>query len=395
MGFRMQPRRQFMAAILALVQVVTAGAATAWLVANDDAAIDGREAATFATVRPGQCLTWSQASPDRLSQVDCADEHRFEVAGTIDSGVAAEGTLNPEADHRQCQAVVDRYLGTRYDPKGRFTVGVVWSPADGPALLDPQRALCGLQLPGAGSAQLAFKGRVVDLDQAKVWPAGTCLGIDVRTHQSNDVAVECTKPHAVEVTGTVTLTAAFSAAPPADADQEAFITTVCTPITDDYLGAATMPATGLTLAHARLTPASWMAGTREVACRIGVPGEAGGWATLVGSASGGLQINGQPASQATSAAAPPAALATARAQITSPGRHDQSPIPPTPHGVVAAPNVDNPEQAPGPVPGAVDGAPAAEAPAGAPPPAEPPLPPPAAPAPPPPAEPAPDGAPIA
>ena len=41
-----------------------------------------------------------------------------------------------------------------------------------------RRLLCGLQLQGPNNQQLVFKGKVADVDQSKVWPAGTCLGID-------------------------------------------------------------------------------------------------------------------------------------------------------------------------------------------------------------------------
>ena len=69
--------------------------------------------------------------------------------------------------------------------------------------------LCGLQLPGANNQQLAFKGKVADIDQSKVWPAGTCLGIDPTTNQPTDIPVDCAAPHAMEVTGAVNLAEKF------------------------------------------------------------------------------------------------------------------------------------------------------------------------------------------
>ncbi len=98
-----------------------------------------------------------------------------------------------------------------------------------------RRMLCGLQLPGADNQQIAFKGKVADLDQSKVWPAGTCLGIDPSTNQPTDAPVDCGAPHAMEVTGAVNLAEKFPGALPPDADQDAFIKDACTRMTDAYL----------------------------------------------------------------------------------------------------------------------------------------------------------------
>ena len=81
--------------------------------------------------------------------------------------------------------------------------------------------------PGADGRQLTFTGRVADQDQSKVWPPGTCIGIDTATNQPTDVPVDCATPHAMEVTGTVTSATRFSGATPAGPDQDAFIKDVC------------------------------------------------------------------------------------------------------------------------------------------------------------------------
>ena len=65
--------------------------------------------------------------------------------------------------------------------------------------------LCGLQLLGPDNQQVAYKGKVADVDQSKVWSAGTCLGIDSSTNQPTDIPVDCSAPHAMEVTGAVNL----------------------------------------------------------------------------------------------------------------------------------------------------------------------------------------------
>ena len=86
--------------------------------------------------------------------------------------------------------------------------------------------LCGLQLPGTGNEQTVFKGKVADVDQSKVWPDGTCLGIDPSTNQPTDIPIDCAAPHAMEVTGTVNLLAKFPEALPPEPEQDAFITAV-------------------------------------------------------------------------------------------------------------------------------------------------------------------------
>ena len=157
-----------------------------------------------------------------------------------------------------------------------------------------RRMLCGLQLPGADNQQIAFKGKVADLDQSKVWPAGTCLGIDPSTNQPTDAPVDCGAPHAMEVTGAVNLAEKFPGALPADADQDAFIKDACTRMTDAYLAPIQLRSTTLTLIYSTISLPSWNAGSHEVSCSIGATLGNGGWATLINPAKGPLLINGMP-----------------------------------------------------------------------------------------------------
>src|ERR1700757_3169254 len=156
-----------------------------------------------------------------------------------------------------------------------------------------RRMLCGLQLPGAGNEQIAFKGKVADVDQSKVWPTGTCLGIDPAINQPTDVPVDCATPHAMEVTGTVNLAEKFPGPLPAEPDQDGFIKDSCTKMTDAYLAPTKLRTTTLTLIYPTVSLPSWSAGSREVACSIGATLGNGGWATLVNGAKGQLLINGQ------------------------------------------------------------------------------------------------------
>ncbi len=75
------------------------------------------------------------------------------------------------------------------------------------------RCLClRLAVARPNNQQLAF-ARVADIDQSKVWPAGTCLG-NMPPPTSRSTPVDCAAPHAMEVSGTVNLAERFDRALP-------------------------------------------------------------------------------------------------------------------------------------------------------------------------------------
>jgi len=253
----------------------------------------------------GDCLMWPDGAPESATIASCTEDHRFEVAESIDMRTFPGSEYGPNAappspariqqiSQEQCEAAVQRYLGTKFDPNSKFTISMLWSGDRAWRQAGERRMLCGLQLPGPGNEQIAFKGKVADIDQSKVWPAGTCLSIDPTTNQPVDVPVDCAATHAMEVTGTVNLAEKFPTALPAEADQDGFIKDACTRMTDAYLAPVKLRTTTLTLIYPTLSLPSWSAGSREVACSIGATLGNGGWATLVGPAKGPLLINGQP-----------------------------------------------------------------------------------------------------
>jgi predicted heme/steroid binding protein len=189
---------------------------------------------------------------------------------------------------------VRRYLAAKFDPNSRFIISMLWSGDKAWRQFGERRMLCGLQLPGAGNQQIAFKGKVADIDQSKVWPDGTCLGIDPSTNQPTDIPVDCAGPHSMEVTGTVNLLARFPEGLPPEPEQDGFIKDSCTKLTDAFLAPVQLRSTTLTLIYSTLSLPSWSAGNRQVACSIGATLGNGGWATLLNSAKGPLKINGQP-----------------------------------------------------------------------------------------------------
>jgi hypothetical protein len=260
---------------------------------------------TFAEAKTGYCLNWPDNALDAAAIVDCKDDHRFEVSAAVDTRAYPGAEFGPDAEPpspariqqltlEQCEPATRRYLGPRYDPNSRFSISLLWAGDNAWKQSGERRLLCGLQLKGPGNQQVPFKGRVAEQDQSKIWPVGTCLGIDPPTNQPNDAPVDCSAPHAMEVVGTVNLAEKFPEGLPIDADQDAFIKEVCTAMTDAYLAPGKLRDTTLTLIYSTVSLPSWSAGSRQVSCSIGATLGNGGWATLINSAKGPLLINGQP-----------------------------------------------------------------------------------------------------
>ncbi|MHA0289629.1 septum formation family protein [Mycobacterium sp. C3-094] len=286
--------------ITALPQTDPAGGLTA-----NSISLGPRGNDTFDHAKSGDCLTWPERTPDAAEVVDCTAEHRFEVAESVDMRTFPGSEYGPDAappsaariqqiSQEQCTAAVRRYLGAKYDPNSKFTISMLWSGDKAWKQSGERRMLCGLQLPGPNNQQLAFTGKVADIDQSKVWPAGTCLGIDPTTNQPTDIPVDCAAPHAMEVTGAVNLAEKFPGALPPEAEQDTFIKDTCTKMTDAYLAPIQLRNTTLTLIYSTVSLPSWSAGSRQVSCSIGATLGNGGWSTLLNSAKGPLMINGQP-----------------------------------------------------------------------------------------------------
>jgi predicted heme/steroid binding protein len=373
--------------------------------------------AAFNRAGTGECLMWPDTTPESAKIVNCGDDHKFEVAESIDMRTFPGAEYGPNAapptpariqqiTQEQCEAAVRNYLGPKFDPNSKFIVSLLWPGDRAWRQSGDRRMLCGLQLPGTSNQQQAFKGKVADVDQSKVWPAGTCLGIDSATNQPTDAPVDCAAPHAMEVTGTVNLAEKFPGGLPAEPDQDGFIKDSCTKMTDAYLAPVKLRTTTLTLIYPTVPLASWTAGSREVACSIGATLGNGGWATLLNSAKGQLLINGQPPvpppdipeERLTMPPIPPQVPAQPPSTQSAPGAGSAPEIPPNNQHLPGQQPAQQPQQAPqqqapaqqAPPPadnGAPPANPAPEAPAPAPPPAPPANPAPEAP----PAEPPPGG----
>ena len=367
--------------------------------------------AAFNRATSGECLMWPATTPESASIVNCADDHKFEVAESLDMRTFPGAEYGPNAappspariqqiTQEQCESAVHNYLGPKFDPNSKFIVSLLWPGDRAWRQSGDRRMLCGLQLPGLNNQQDAFKGKVADIDQSKVWPAGTCLGIDPTTNQPVDVPVDCAAPHAMEVTGTVNLAEKFPGGLPSEPDQDAFVKDSCTKMTDAYLAPTKLRTTTLTLIYPTVSLSSWTAGSREIACSIGATLGNGGWATLVNGAKGQLLINGQPPVPPPDIpeerlTMPPIPLQTAAPQAPASQPSATPEVPPNNQHLpgqqpVVTPPRATQSQAPAPQAQPPDGGAPPPADGGAPPPA---IPPPAIPPPPeaPPAEPPPGG----
>jgi hypothetical protein len=321
--FRTSRRRFRLPLILVGIVIVATSAVIAFRM--DDHGATARGPATRAA--SGECLTWPSGEADRAVAVDCNGDHLFEVAEAVDiDAVDASGADRLQQIFEQvCPPAIDRYLGSHFDPKGRFGIGMVWSPA-GPQPQSGGRLLCGLQLGNQGASG-SFRGRVAELDQSAIWPAATCLGI--LDGNATDLPVDCASPHAMEITGVVSLADAFVGPPPGIAAQDEVVRRDCGAVTEAYLSPLSLAATSLTVRYTPISPASWAAGSRQIACRLASPDPDGRWATLVGSARTGVLINGrQPAAGSSDDPTPtPPTADGATAPAVSPVVPPQDPEP--------------------------------------------------------------------
>lgn len=233
---------------------------------------ESRADVVFGNANTGTCLGWPPDEPDKPSFVQCSSDHTFEVIKPVPMNNFGE----------PCQLAARQYLGNRYDPSSRFTISVIW-PGDAVGTPASERnLLCGLQLLGPGGRAIPFQGKIADLDQSRVWPPGTCIGILEATHRSSDVPADCSSPHALEVVGSANLGERFPGGFPPEPEQLEFLADVCTRTADAYLAPATLQSVGMTVHYDTVSPASWAAGSRQVSCSIGTPAD-GGWAAKVGS----------------------------------------------------------------------------------------------------------------
>jgi hypothetical protein len=244
---------------------------------------------------PGTCLTWQRTDGADVHQVDCSAPHLFETAGPVNANQPDGAPFPADAAWQkivadQCGSLVQRYLGKPLDPTGRYKVGALKPTAA--AWGDGDRTVrCGLQAPGVTGALLSSTGKVSAADQAVVFAAGTCLGLNGK--EVSDPVSSCAKTHAAEVAGTVDLGSKFTGALPSVDDQDNFLQPACTKVAQDAVGAQKLTDSKLTVYWTNIDQASWDAGTRRVSCNMGsLLADNSGFAPLTGAVKDGVTIGG-------------------------------------------------------------------------------------------------------
>ncbi|MGI9062854.1 MAG: septum formation family protein [Pseudonocardiaceae bacterium] len=266
---------------------------------------DPDDAVTTSTSAPfeaaaGTCLTWTTADASDAERADCGTAHLFEATGTVDLARAFTRTASFPADDmwrtlvsERCTPLTTEFLGGRFDPFGRFSVGAIKPSAA--SWRDGDRDLrCGLQTVGRSGALFATTGSAANQDQSDVHEPGTCLGND-----SVGVGdpVDCAQPHAVEVVGVVDLGPRFPEEYPDEEAQDTLLSEECMRLADEFAGGPEVVGEkGLTVFWETLRGESWDAGSHRVDCRLGafLP-DRSGFAPVTGGVRGDVVVGTEPA----------------------------------------------------------------------------------------------------
>ncbi|MFE3291779.1 septum formation family protein [Rhodococcus sp. NPDC059234] len=256
----------------------------------------------FGTAGTGDCLTWTKEDASDLTKVDCSDKHLFEVASEVDLSIFPGAEFGPgsrfpgvlrfsQLRNEHCAPAVVEYLGARYDPNGKFSVGLI-NPGEAGWAAGERTLRCGLQRSSTTGTPLPIVGTVVGQDESKVWDTGTCIGINQNVPAD---PVDCSQPHAFEVISVVDLGAKFPGGYPAVPDQDKYLEETCTQAANEYLGSPdALRNKTLTLFWDNIELSSWLAGSRKVNCSVGKELDSGGFAPITNSAKGDILINGAP-----------------------------------------------------------------------------------------------------
>lgn len=273
----------------------------------------------YAEAVPGTCLTWSLDAADRVTSfdaVDCAEPHRFEVAGRIDLSVIpgfgedaplpVSTELAPVGADR-CLPLISRYAGGReVDPGGRFTGLVVPPSADGWDAGD-RSVLCGVAAAELDGRSALSTGTFAEADQHRRWDPGTCLGFT--DEGLPGATTPCSEDHSIEIVADVDVSGIFpeGPVPPEPRQQSELTADACREAGVGYLGdpEALRRTTLISTLVNPISEISWQTGSRTVNCGLMKAGEPGPFAVLRGSARQGVLIDGTTPVPPTTTELPP------------------------------------------------------------------------------------------
>lgn len=257
----------------------------------------------------GTCLNWTAPDAADIDEVACDQPHLFEVSGTADlGGEFPQGTPYPNAERWQelkqdrCVQVSDEYLESGLDPVGRLAVGA-FTPSEEGWQQGDRTLHCGLQQPGPSGELYPVSERVSELDQSETYEAGRCLGINGTAVWD---PVDCSEPHAVEITGTVDLSDEFTDGYPSEQDQDGYLATRCRELTAHYAGSPeAVRDKGLVAYWDTLAEESWDAAARQVNCKVSAQlPDGSGLAPITGSVTDEVDVREEPAPELTDEGTP-------------------------------------------------------------------------------------------
>lgn len=260
----------------------------------------------YADAAPGTCLTWSVDAADRVTAfttVDCAEPHRFEVAGRLDLiGIPGFGEKTPLPDKAdlapvgtdRCLPLISRYAGGReVDTAGRFT-GLVVPPSEEGWTRGDHTVLCGVAAAELDGRSATSTGVFAEADQHRRWEAGTCLGFTDTGLPG--APVPCSADHSIEVVSELDVTGVFPEAPfpPEPRVQSELTAEACLADGINYLGdaEALRVSTLISTLVNPISQVSWATGSRTVNCGLMKAADPGPFAVLRGSARQGVLIGG-------------------------------------------------------------------------------------------------------
>ncbi|WP_051342220.1 septum formation family protein [Pseudonocardia spinosispora] len=300
---------------------------------------------------PGTCLSWRRSDAADAEAIDCTSPHLFEQAGAVQlADIPADSSMPDNQTFRKlvndrCTPLVNNYLGGKYDPNGAFRAGALkpsqksWSNGD--------RSLrCGLQRFSRSGALYPIVGTVSGQDQSDIQQPGTCLGID--GPYVGD-PVDCSVQHAIESVGWIDLSQKFDKYP-SESDQDKYLQPQCSKLASSYAGGDNVIGDKkLSVLWDNLAQESWNAGSRKVACNLAAQlPDKSGFAPIIGSVKGPVQVGNQPASPARPTASPGAPAQpspgrdpsnnTGSGDVPNPGNPESPQLPTS--GIPDAPKLD-------------------------------------------------------
>ncbi|WP_245976138.1 septum formation family protein [Amycolatopsis palatopharyngis] len=260
-----------------------------WQVEQEDPVLVAREQARQQAFHApaGSCLTWSEPDAADARTISCAEPHLFEVVGVVDiSDKFPQGAPSPDLKlwrqiaQEHCSEPAEKYLGTKLDPFGKLTVGLLRPPEAKWAEGDRQLR-CGVQWAGPGGELQPLTGPAKEQDQSMVWEPGTCLALMGKTVGD---PVDCAGPHSYEIVATLDLKDRFEDGWPNQDDQQTWLDVECNKAADKYTGDADLDKKGLILGWDVREQESWAVGSTKVNCKVGAALEDGsGLAVVKGS----------------------------------------------------------------------------------------------------------------